>query len=314
MLVVVIAVLALLVVVMTIAVVDRRRHENALLVLRTEHERVLAAHHDLAHIATHDAMTGLLNRGGFMTRLEQTLEAAASTPPRPIAVLFMDIDRFKSINDSLGHGAGDQLLQVMGRRITAVLPDGCTAGRLGGDEFVVVMDDATNIDRVVAIAERLARSIGEPLELAGRLVRVSASVGIAIGPEIDDTPSSIVGFANAALHRAKDSGRDRIEVFTPAVRADMQRRASEERALRRSIDAGDVVPFFQPEFDATTGRLVGAEVLARWLKKDGTIAKFYEKWFNKKPGPDDLAVVITPGYGVPGMPGYDPTPHELKCN
>ena len=89
MLVVVIAVLALLVVVMTIAVVDRRRHENALLVLRTEHERVLAAHHDLAHIATHDAMTGLLNRGGFMTRLEQTLEAAASTPPRPIAVLFM---------------------------------------------------------------------------------------------------------------------------------------------------------------------------------------------------------------------------------
>lgn len=276
MLVIVIEVLALLVVVMAIAVVDRRRHENALLVLTTEHERVLAAHHDLAHIATHDAMTGLLNRGGFMTRLEQTLDAAASTPPRPIAVLFMDIDRFKSINDSLGHGAGDQLLQVMGRRITAVLPDGCTAGRLGGDEFVVVMDDATNIDRVVAIAERLARSIGEPLELAGRLVRVSASVGIAIGPEIDDTPSSIVGFANAALHRAKDSGRDRIEVFTPAVRADMQRRASEERALRRSIDAGDVVPFFQPEFDATTGRLVGAEVLARWLKKDGTIANAAE--------------------------------------
>ena len=259
-----------------LVIVDRRRRGALDLAnqLEDENTRILAAHQNLAHVATHDAMTGLLNRGGFMDRLESTL--ANATADSPIAVLFMDIDRFKSINDSLGHGAGDQLLTVMGRRISAVLPDGCTAGRLGGDEFVVVMNDASSVERVVAVAERLARSVGEPLELAGRLVRVSASVGIAIGPQDDDTPSSIVGFANAALHRAKDAGRDRIEVFTAEVRADMQRRTHEERALRRSIDSGDVVPFFQPEYDASTGKLVGAEILARWLKRDGSIANAAE--------------------------------------
>ena len=257
------------------ALVLIRRHRHALVrldQLEVECSSLAAAHAELAHVATHDAMTGLLNRGGLTDRLDAIL----ATTTGPIAVMFMDIDRFKSINDSLGHGAGDQLLHVMGRRITSVLPDGCTAGRLGGDEFVVVMDDATDLDRVLAVAQRLTRSIGEPLELAGRLVRVSASVGIAIGPEIDDTTSSLIGFANAALHRAKEAGRDRVEIFTPEVRAEMQRRASEERALRRSIDAGDVVPFFQPEFDASTGRLIGAEILARWLRRDGSIANAAE--------------------------------------
>lgn len=253
---------------------DRRRRQvlDRVERLEADHSRITHAHRNLVHVAAHDSMTGLLNRGGLTERLERTLSEATG----PIAVMFMDIDRFKSINDSLGHGAGDQLLQVMGRRITAILPEGCTAGRLGGDEFVVVMDDATDLNRVVAVAERLTRSIGEPLELVGRLVRVSASVGIAIGPDQDDTPSSIIGFANAALHRAKEGGRDRIEVFTADVRAEMQRRAQEERALRRSIDAGDVVPFFQPEFDAGTGRLIGAEVLARWLRDDGSIANAAE--------------------------------------
>lgn len=257
------------------ALVLIRRHRHALVrldQLEVECSSLAAAHAELAHVATHDAMTGLLNRGGLTDRLDAIL----ATTTGPIAVMFMDIDRFKSINDSLGHGAGDQLLHVMGRRITSVLPEGCTAGRLGGDEFVVVMDDATDLDRVLAVAQRLTRSIGEPLELAGRLVRVSASVGIAIGPEIDDTTSSLIGFANAALHRAKEAGRDRVEIFTPEVRAEMQRRASEERALRRSIDAGDVVPFFQPEFDASTGRLIGAEILARWLRRDGSIANAAE--------------------------------------
>ncbi len=257
-----------------LVLVDRRRREAEVRVGQLEHDRsrIVAAHDELIHVAAHDSMTGLLNRGGLTERLNRILDEATG----PIAVMFMDIDRFKSINDSLGHGAGDQLLQVMGRRISATLPAGCTAGRLGGDEFVVVMDDASDLDRVVAVAERLTRSIGEPLELVGRLVRVSASVGIAIGPERDDTPSTIIGFANAALHRAKDGGRDRIEVFTADVRAEMQRRNREERALRRSIDAGDVVPFFQPEFDAGTGRLVGAEILARWLREDGSIANAAE--------------------------------------
>lgn len=238
--------------------------------LETERSRLAHANEQLAHVATHDPMTGLANRPGILDTLDSSM-AAARAGDRRMAVLFLDIDRFKSINDSLGHAAGDQLIQVMGRRLRAALPDGCTPGRLGGDEFVVVIDDASSLERVDDIATRLARAVGEPLELAGRLVKVSASIGVAIGPDDDDDPRELLGFANAALHRAKESGRDRVEVFTGEIRAMMHRRAEEEKALRRSIDSGDVVPFFQPEFDATTGQLVGAEILARWIRKDGTI-------------------------------------------
>ena len=239
--------------------------------LATERTRRADRERELAHTTSHDAMTGLANRTGILDRLDRVMEQATGSGRR-MAVLFLDIDRFKSINDSLGHSAGDQLIQVVGRRLAMSLPEGCTPGRLGGDEFVVVIGDADSEDRVRDIAERLAHTVGEPLELAGRLVRVSSSIGVAIGPDVDDTPRELLGFANAALHRAKEAGRDRIEVFTSDIRAAMMRRADEERALRRSIDSGDVVPFFQPEFDATTGQLVGAEILARWLRKDGSIA------------------------------------------
>lgn len=256
----------------TTARVRRARSTSSDLVRTLEAERssLAEANARLTHVAAHDAMTGLANRPGILATLESTITTARRADRR-MAVLFLDIDRFKSINDSLGHAAGDQLIQVTARRLRAALPADCTPGRLGGDEFVVVIDDASSLERVDDIASRLSRAVGEPLELSGRLVKVSASIGVAIGPDNDDDPRELLGFANAALHRAKESGRDRVEVFTAEIRAMMQRRAEEERALRRSIDSGDVVPFFQPEFDATTGQLVGAEILARWIKKDGTI-------------------------------------------
>jgi predicted signal transduction protein with EAL and GGDEF domain len=97
------------------------------------------------------------------------------------------------------------------------------------------------------------------------------SIGVAIGPDANDDASELIGFANVALHRAKDAGRDRVEIFTSDIRVEMQRRAAEERSLRLAIDAGDVVPFFQPEFDASTGQIIGAEILARWVRQDGSI-------------------------------------------
>ena len=274
MLPVVVALTALVVVglVATIAYLrGEHRHSNDLVEsLRAERLNLAEANERLAHLAAHDPMTGLANRAGILSTLERVLVDARATG-RTMAVMFLDIDRFKSVNDSLGHAAGDQLIQVMGRRLKAALPAGCTPGRLGGDEFVVVIEESGSVERVHEIAQRLARAVGEPLELSGRLVRVSASIGVAIGHDASDTPLDLLGFANAALHQAKDSGRDRIEVFTAEIRAAMQRRIDEERALRRSIDSGDVVPFFQPEFDASTGQLVGAEILARWIRKDGTI-------------------------------------------
>ena len=253
----------------------RLRHQHArtkqlVLNLQDEQTRLAEANAQLADVAIHDSLTELLNRAGIVAHLDAAI--ARSRDSHQIAVLFVDIDRFKSINDSLGHSAGDQLLQVMGRRIRSVLPSGCTAGRLGGDEFVIVIENVPSVERISEIAHRLTRDLSEPLEVMGRMVRISASIGVAIGPDSQDTASELLGFANVALHRAKDAGRDRVEIFTPQIRSEMQQRSLEEHALRRAIDAGDVVPFFQPEFDATTGHIIGAEILARWLKRDGTIA------------------------------------------
>ena len=245
------------------------RTQQLVIGLQTEQEQLAQANDRLAHVAAHDSLTELLNRQGIIDHLE--LEIDRSRDSHKIAVLFMDVDRFKSINDSLGHGAGDQLLQVIGRRIRTVMPSGCIAGRLGGDEFVIVIDEASDISRVSDVAHRLAQVMSEPLELSGRLVRISVSIGVAIGPDANDTASELIGFANVALHRAKDAGRDRVEIFTSDIRVEMQRRAAEERSLRLAIDAGDVVPFFQPEFDASTGQIIGAEILARWVRRDGSI-------------------------------------------
>ncbi|MFM8530917.1 MAG: putative bifunctional diguanylate cyclase/phosphodiesterase [Ilumatobacteraceae bacterium] len=251
---------------------DRRQRRDLVQTLTDESRRLAEANEHLRLLTTHDPLTGLANRRGVIDRLDDALSASAGSG-RPVAALFLDVDRFKSINDSLGHACGDQLLQVVARRLTSVSDDEMLAGRLGGDEFVVVLSGDVTDERALEVARRLARSLGEPLELAGRLVRVSTSIGLAISdPVAIETAGDLLNSANTAMHRAKAAGRDRIEVFTPDVRAEMQRRSGEERMLRRSIDNGDVVPVFQPEFDAATGQLVGAEVLARWVRRDGTIA------------------------------------------
>lgn len=251
---------------------DRRERRDLVRNLTEESRRLAEANEHLRFLTTHDPLTGLANRRGVVDHLDAVL-AESTGSGVPVAVLFLDVDRFKSINDTLGHASGDQLLQVMARRLGSLTEPGLLAGRLGGDEFVVVLWGASTSTHASNVAGRVARTLGESLELSGRLVRISTSIGIAISdPTAIETASDLLNSANTAMHRAKDAGRDRVEVFTPEVRAEMSRRAGEERLLRRSIDNGDVVPFFQPEFDAETGQLVGAEVLARWIRRDGTIA------------------------------------------
>lgn len=222
---------------------------------------------ELEYAATHDPLTGLLNRAGLQAEIDRRL----LDDPDSLTILYLDLDRFKIVNDTLGHDGGDQLIATIGKRIATALPDGTRAGRVGGDEFVVVTNRLAEA-AVRRLAEKLSRSIGEPIEVSGRLIRVGTSCGIASGPWAATASSDALWSANMALHRAKDLGRDRVEVFTPDVRADLDERARQERLLRLAIDNGDVVPFFQPEFDAATGRLVGAEILARWVHPDGTVA------------------------------------------
>lgn len=251
----------------------RRRTRKMVDELRSEHRQLTQTNVQLAHAATHDFLTGLFNRQGIMTLLDAAIDESGASCR--LAVMYLDVDRFKGINDSLGHAAGDELLQLIAQRIVEVIPEGAQAGRLGGDEFVIVVGNtsqaAMSLDSVIGVARSVAEALDTELNINDKPVRVSSSIGVALGPDESDTPRDLLGFANAALHRAKRSGRNRVEIFTPLIRTEMAVRAREENDLRRSINAGDIVPFFQPEFDATTGTLVGAEILARWLRHDGTI-------------------------------------------
>lgn len=245
------------------------RTKKRLAELELTRSRLADDNAQLHHAVSHDFLTGLMNRQGLFDHIERIL--CDDDRITKVAVMFLDIDRFKGVNDSLGHDAGDILLQTIASRLRDVLPTGCGVGRLGGDEFVVVMTDASHLDPVIELAKTIARTLDEPVEINGRPLRISTSIGVAIGPEGDDSARDMISFANAALHRAKHAGRNRVEVFTPLIRTEMQMRATEEDSLRRSIESGDVVPFFQPEYDARSGSMIGAEILARWLRNDGTI-------------------------------------------
>ena len=226
---------------------------------------IVARQRRLDHRATHDSLTGLWNRAGLLEQLSDR-----TTREHDFSVLYLDLDRFKSINDSLGHAAGDEVLQVVGHRIAEVIPDDSLAARLGGDEFVVVCPAHESSTGPRRIAERIAAAIVEPIEINGRLLRIGSSTGIATGPWNGSSATEIIGYANLALHRAKSNGRGRIDVFTNEMRNEFDRRTADERTLRAAIDAGDIVPFFQPEYDVENSRLIGAEILARWIGPDGS--------------------------------------------
>jgi diguanylate cyclase (GGDEF)-like protein len=239
----------------------RRLRDSARVIDSVRHD-----HDRLEHSVRHDSLSGLLNRVGLVERLTARLDDGRDD----FSVLYLDVDRFKTINDTLGHAAGDTLLAVVARRLDRVVGDLGDVARLGGDEFVIVIDDSPSVD-LRRVAERLARSVVEPVEINGRLLRVSASVGVAIGPWTERSALEVLEHANQALHRAKEHGRDRIEIHTVDMRRDETRRAFDESELRRALDRGDVRPFFVPEYDVATDRLVGVEIVPRWLRDDDSI-------------------------------------------
>ncbi len=227
-----------------------------------------ATNHRLTHQATHDALTGLLNRRGTLEQLEHVL--ADATPGRSVGLLFCDLDRFKAVNDALGHRGGDRFITIIADRILRSLEPGCVAGRMGGDEFVVVMP-GLDIAGAASVADRLVGVLAQPVYAEGREMPSSVSIGVAAAPQHGASSSELLRHANAALYRAKACGRNRVELFDAEMQQALLTRLEAEEALRRAIDAGDIVAFFQPEIDATTGVVVGAELLARWLRRDGTV-------------------------------------------
>ena len=221
----------------------------------------------LTHQATHDALTGLLNRRGMFESLEGLIGESAT---QPVGVLFVDLDRFKAINDTLGHRGGDHFLRIVSDRIERCISSTGVAGRIGGDEFVIALPGATE-QTTVAVAHQLHGVLGQAIHAAGRELPSSVSIGIAHAPTHGSNVSEVLANANVALYRAKTSGRSRVTHFDTELARENRDRIDLELRLRRAIDDGDIVPFFQPELDASTGMIVGAELLARWVQPNGTV-------------------------------------------
>jgi diguanylate cyclase (GGDEF)-like protein len=222
----------------------------------------------LADQATHDTLTGLPNRALFLDRLGQALTRSRRNGTL-LAVLFIDLDRFKPINDSLGHQTGDEVLRVIAGRLTALLRGVDTVARLAGDEFVVICEQLTNPDAALTVADMVAAELSRPIMTGAgsgsREVSVGASVGIAYSDAATDlTPADLVRDADVAMYRAKQCGRGRVEVFDDALRIAVENRLQTQDELRHAIERGEIRTFYQPIVDGTTAEVQGFEALARW--------------------------------------------------
>jgi len=218
---------------------------------------------ELERLALYDPLTGLPNRALFSDRLRHAIERRGRA--QSTAVYFLDVDRFKRINDSLGHSAGDDVLREVAARVERTLRPEDTVARFGGDEFTVLCESVGGVLEAVGVADRLQREIAQPLRAGGAELRLSASIGIAIAePGEDVDVSRLVEDADAAMYRAKERGGARTELFDMAMRERAVDALSIEQELSHGLDRGELRLFYQPLVSLVTGEIVGAEALIRW--------------------------------------------------
>jgi len=218
----------------------------------------------LQHDALHDVLTGLPNRALFMDRLSHTISIAKRRKDYIFAVLFLDIDRFKVINDSLGHIVGDDLLIAIGQRLSTCLRPGDTVARLGGDEFSILLEDISGLGNATFIAERIASALAAPFTVAGHEVFATGSVGIALSGAEYDHPEQILRDADTAMYQAKSSSHATYAVFEPGMHIHALERLHLETDLRRAVERREFVVFYQPIVSLASNRLSGYEALVRW--------------------------------------------------
>jgi diguanylate cyclase (GGDEF)-like protein/PAS domain S-box-containing protein len=222
------------------------------------------------HAAMHDPLTGLPNRTLVLDRIDHALRQL-DREEQDLAVLVFDLDRFKVINDSLGHRAGDEVLLALAPRLEEVLRPGDTVGRLGGDEFVVVCEGAGGARGATALAERLSDAIRRPLVTRSGEHVVTASIGIVMATGHGETPESLLRDADAAMYRAKERGRGRFEIFDEGMRAQVLGRLRIETELRRALDRDELIVHYQPVVDVESQRPVSVEALVRWPQPGGEL-------------------------------------------
>jgi diguanylate cyclase (GGDEF)-like protein len=215
----------------------------------------------LAYLAQYDPLTGLANRALFHDRLEQALARAARSGDA-VALLFVDLDRFKAVNDTVGHAGGDQFLQEVAWRIAGRVRESDTVARLGGDEFALILEGLRDARDAAKVARDLLTRLSEPVALDGYEIPVSASIGIAVQPPSEG--DRLLKDADAAMYRAKRMGGNHHRFYTEEMDVQAAARLSLERDLRRALEEDALLPYYQPMVDLTTGKVVGAEALMRW--------------------------------------------------
>lgn len=221
------------------------------------------------YLAEHDSLTGLPNR----RLMEQTFQSWLQEEGEEVSILLADLDHFKLINDTLGHPAGDALLQVVAQKFKACASTHVLAARLGGDEFAILVKGASSLERLTNIAERLVIEMSQPQEINGQVLHTGMSAGIATLSGPDSKPSEGIRRADLALYEAKRAGRGTVEVFHEDLETEIKRKALLERELRHAIEQGDIRPVYQIQTDLKTGEIIGFETLARWHHRQlGTVS------------------------------------------
>src|SRR5215467_7964594 len=216
----------------------------------------------LEYQANYDALTGLPNRNLLHDRLRQSVYAQRFV--RSIGVVFLDIDHFKFVNDSLGHNTGDKLLQKVAERLLAAVRDGDTVARLGGDEFILILNDQTGQEVIYRAMQRIIGKVAEPIEIDGQELLVTASAGISLYPQDGPDVETLLKNADAAMYRAKEKGRNNFQFYTAEMNRQVNERLKLESSLRRALERNEFELYYQPRIHVGDGALVGCEALLRW--------------------------------------------------
>ncbi|HJV81064.1 EAL domain-containing protein [Noviherbaspirillum sp.] len=226
-----------------------------------------SAEQQVQTLAYYDSVTALPNRALLQDRLEQAMHIAMRNRNK-VALLFMDLDNFKNINDSLGHHIGDMLLREIGERLQQCVREEDTVARIGGDEFLVVLPNIDYGPQAVQVAEKILATTARPFMLLENQIHTTISIGISVFPDDGNTPQELIRHADSALYQAKSHGRDNYQFFTEELNQQITRSSNIERELRRAIELGDLSLWYQPQVDALKGQLIGAEALLRWRRND----------------------------------------------
>ncbi|WP_019140070.1 bifunctional diguanylate cyclase/phosphodiesterase [Noviherbaspirillum massiliense] len=225
------------------------------------------AEQQVQELAYYDNVTSLPNRALLTDRLKQAIQMAMRSHKK-VAVLYMDLDNFKNVNDSLGHHVGDQLLRSIAERLLQCVRGEDTVARIGGDEFLIVLPDIDRSEQAVAVAEKILAAIAKPFALQEHQVHTSISIGISVHPDDGLEPHDLIRYADSALYQAKSQGRNNYQFFTQELNHQIVRGLMIERQLRHAIEHGELSLWYQPQIDAQDGHLIGAEALLRWRHGD----------------------------------------------